>query len=135
MPSQRKLIVSNMPYFVTFRTEEGLPFPANPLIKHIFLSNMAMAQSKYPVKICHFLLMANHMHLILIPEAPEHFCAFIEYLKRETAHAVNKLLGRRRRTVWLSGYDSPILLDLEVAKRRIAIIVLEGAYLPVSNPS
>jgi hypothetical protein len=32
---------------------------------------------------------------------------------------VNKLLGRRRKTLWDRGYDSPILLDLDKARKEI----------------
>ena len=63
--------------------------------------------------------MANHIHLVIIPKDPADFCSFLEYLKRETAHAVNKLLGRRKRTLWCRNYDSPILLDFKAAKNKI----------------
>ena len=38
--------------------------------------------------------------------------AFIGYVKQESAHAVNRLLKRRKKTVWAEGYDSPPVLDL-----------------------
>ena len=34
----------------------------------------------------------------------------MKYFKAETAHRINRVLGRKKRTVWCEGYDSPIVL-------------------------
>jgi hypothetical protein len=61
------------------------------------------------------MLMSNHVHLILVVDTPENVPKFIEYLKRESSHAINRLLGRRKRTVWTEGYSSPVVLDANKA--------------------
>jgi hypothetical protein len=63
--------------------------------------------------------MGNHVHLVLVVSDPEKTVKFIQYVKRETSHAINRLMGRRQRTVWKSGFDSPIILDFEKAIERI----------------
>ncbi len=40
------------------------------------------------------------------------------YVKSLT-HAINRLLGRRQKTIWQDGYDSPILLTADKAKKYI----------------
>ena len=45
---------------------------------------------------------------------------FMERFKCETAHAVNRLLGRRQVTVWCKGYDSPVILTLDDLVEKLA---------------
>ena len=110
MPN-RKLFIHKTVIAVSFRTEEGLPLPATPYIKVIIESILARAQTLYHVTLCHYLVMANHLHLLLVVEDPGCVPLFIGYLKGETAHAVNHLLGRNKHTIWADGYDSPTVLD------------------------
>ena len=48
--------------------------------------------------------------MIIVVDCPQDVSKFVGYIKSETSHAVNILLGRRQRTVWQEGYDSPPLL-------------------------
>jgi REP element-mobilizing transposase RayT len=107
------LLVPGTVIEVTFRTEEGLPFVANALIRHIIESVMAAAQAQYGQVICDFIVMGNHIHMILYVRDSSSVVGFIEYVKRETAIAVNKLLGRRQKTVWTNGYNPAVILDVE----------------------
>ena len=121
MPN-RKLFVHGTVIAVSFRAEEGLPLPASPLVEAVFESVLARAQSLYPVVICHFLVMSNHVHMLLVVHDPGCVSAFVGYVKAETAHAVNHLLGRKKHTIWADGFDSPIVLDAEKAKQLIVYI-------------
>jgi hypothetical protein len=58
---------------------------------------------------------------------PDHVDAFFRHFKTESAHMINGLLGRNKRTLWCEGYDSPIVLT--PTRALIAI-----AYL-YSNPA
>jgi REP element-mobilizing transposase RayT len=120
MPQDPKVFIHGTLIELCTRTEQGLPFAATPYIRLIWLSILARAQSLYPLTLCHALLMANHPHLLVIVQDPAHVPKFVEYLKRELAHAVNHLLGNTRATVWEEGYDSPVILDAEKAIERIA---------------
>lgn len=127
MPRNRKCFIHGTVIEICFTAEEGLPLPANPLIKLILLSIFARAQTYYPVTICHFVVMPNHMHLLVVVNDPAQIPRFVEYIKRESSHAINRLLGRERRTVWMNGYDSPIILDAEKAVSRIVYIYANPA--------
>lgn len=96
--------------FLTFSIEQGLLLLCNPLCEAIIKSCLARAQALYPVKICAFLIEATHVHMIIVVENPDHVPAFIGYFKTESAHALNRILGRRKRTIWCEGYDSPVVL-------------------------
>lgn len=107
---------------ITFRTEEGLPLVAAPYIKAIVMSILARSQSLYPVTLSHFIVMANHIHLVLVVDYPESIPDFVGYLKGELSHAVNNLLGRKKHTVWCDGYDSPRILDQAKVIERIVYL-------------
>jgi REP element-mobilizing transposase RayT len=113
--------------FVTFSVEEGLLLLSNPLCLAIIRSCLAAAQKLYPVRICHLLVEATHVHLIVVVHNPEDVQAFLRHFKTESAHALNSLLGRNKRTVWCAGYDSPIVLTMT---KTIAVI----GYI-YSNPA
>lgn len=107
---------------ITSRIQEGLPFAAKPLIQLIIRSILARGQFLFQVEINHFMMMANHFHMIMRVLDPERVAAFIDYFKTETAHAINRLLGRRKRTVWEDSYDAVPLLTPEDTIRKIVYI-------------
>jgi len=96
--------------FCTLSIEEGLLLLCNPLCEGILKSCLGSAVQQYPVKVCHFLVEATHVHIVLVVENPEDVPRFVRHFKCESAHMLNRLLGRRKRTVWCEGYDSPIVL-------------------------
>jgi hypothetical protein len=96
--------------FCTFSLEEGLLLLSNPLCRIIIESCLARAQTLCPVKICHIVTEATHVHIILVVDNPDDVPGFIRNFKVETAHILNRLLGRDKRTIWCEGYDSPIVL-------------------------
>jgi REP element-mobilizing transposase RayT len=108
--------------FVTFSVEEGLLLLSNPLCQIIIKSCLAAAQQKYPVIISHFIVQATHVHLIMVVDNPDDISGFVRYFKTESAHMLNRILGRKKRTIWCEGYDSPIVLSPVRAILAIAYI-------------
>ena len=115
----RKIHIHNSVLFVTISLEAGLMMLCNSLHKTIIGSALARAQELYPLTICHFLFEASHVHLIVVVDNPDDVKGFIERFKTESAHAINRLLGRKKRTIWCDGYDSPVLLTLKDVQREI----------------
>jgi hypothetical protein len=113
--------------FCTFSVEEGLLLLANPLCQAIIKSCLARACELYPVRICHMIVEATHVHLVMVVINPDHVESFFRFFKAESAHMINGLLGRNKKTLWCEGYDSPIVLT--PLRALIAI-----AYL-YSNPA
>ena len=122
MPENRKFFVNKQVLFISARVEEGLPLVPSEVMNLIIRGVLARGSSLYEVRICHFIFMANHLHILLVVENPEDVSNFIGYVKCEIAHAVNQLLGRRRRTIWAEGYDSPVILTAEDTLRYIGYI-------------
>ena len=113
--------------FCTFSLEEGLLLLANPLGQAIVKSCLARARELYPVRICHIIVEATHIHLVLVVIDPDNVDAFFRYFKTESAHMINGLLGRNKRTVWCEGYDSPIVLTPTRALLAIAYLYANPA--------
>lgn len=127
MPKNRKYYPHKAVLLVTSRTEEGLPLVPSFVMNFIVWGILAKAKSMYRVRVCHFLFMANHFHMILVVEDPEHISEFVGYAKGEIAHGVNRLLGRRKKTVWAEGYDSPVILSSCDVMRYIRYLYLNPA--------
>jgi REP element-mobilizing transposase RayT len=124
MPSPRKIFIHNSVVMITSRTEEGLPLVPTAFMNEIVWSALAAAQSRYWVDLISFTVEANHLHFILRVINPEAVPLFVGYAKQEIAHRVNRLLGRRKRTIWAEGYDSPIVLDFNKTLDQIAYVTL-----------
>lgn len=127
MPSNPKLYVSNKVSFVTSRIEEGLPLVASEHVKLILEGILARATERYDITLCHHVWMGNHFHMVVVVRDPEAVSRFLCFLKTESSHAVNHLLGRTRRTVWSGGSDSPILLTAEDVIEKIAYLYANPA--------
>ena len=122
MPKNRKLFIHGDVHFITTRVVEGLPIVSSSFMKIILESIIARAQQLYDIKLGDFLFMSNHLHLLITVTNPCHVDAFMGYLKTESAHAINRLMGKRKGSVWEDGYDSPIILDIEKLKDKIVYI-------------
>jgi len=133
MPRNPKLFISGTLVELTARVEEGLPFVPNKLIKTLLINTLARAQTLYPITIVSFVIMGNHIHTLSIVKDPSNVPRFLEYFKRESATYINKLLGKRKRTVWCKGDDSPVILDYGKAIERLKYIYLNPVTAGLCN--
>jgi REP element-mobilizing transposase RayT/uncharacterized protein YdhG (YjbR/CyaY superfamily) len=122
MPRLRKYHVNKSVLFITNSIEQGLMLNANKLCKLILNTCLARAQALHPVRICHFVVEATHIHMTVIVDNPNDIKDFMERFKTESATRLNKVLGRQKRTIWCKGYDSCIIQTIEKAKDVIAYI-------------
>ena len=118
----RKAIFNNYVYFITCSVEEGIMLPANPLVSFLIKAALLKAQSHHPIKISHLIVNGTHIHMIVRAINPEDIPGFMERFKTESAHYLNRLLGRRKRTVWCSRYDSPRLQTVESVMKYITYL-------------
>lgn len=95
---------------------------SNPLCRAIIRSCLAAAQARYPVKISHLVVEATHIHMVLVVYNPDDVPRFLGHFKTESAHMLNAILGRKKRTIWCKGYDSPKVLTLSKAMAMIAYL-------------
>jgi REP element-mobilizing transposase RayT len=108
-----KVVLNNTVIAITTTMEEGLYLPPNPLMKSIIEGHLARAQHLHPVRINHFLFESNHFHMIITVDNPSDITGFMGRLKTELAHAINRLMGRKKRTIWCESFHGPPMLTLE----------------------
>jgi len=133
MPENPKLFMNNLPVEICTSVRNGLPFVATAYMELILKGILASAQTMYPVTICHLVIMANHLHLLLIVQNPNDVPRFMNYFKTESAIALNKLLGTSGQSFWCKGYDSPTILSAEKFLERMLYLYLnpaEAALVP-----
>ena len=123
MPSPPKFLFPGGIYFVTTSVEDGLMFPPNALIKEIVLKSLAQAQELHYVEVIDIIVQPTHIHLLIRILDPSDAADFMERFKTETAHAINRVCGRTKRTIWCEGYDSPFIPDLATAMDKIVYIL------------
>jgi REP element-mobilizing transposase RayT len=124
MAKNPKCYLNNTPIFITGTVQAGLPLAATPYMAVIIEGALAMAQTKYPVILCGYIIMGNHFHLILVVQDPNNVSNFLRYFKGELAHAVNRLLGRNQHTVWIAGCDTPTILTAKTVWEKLRYIYL-----------
>lgn len=124
MPSNPKVFIHNVPYDICTSVQTGLPLVATDYMKILIEGVLAASQTLYPVTICHYVVMTNHIHILLIVKDPEDVPKFMHYLKLELAHAINRLLGRTGQNFWVEGYDSVMLLSPEKFLERMEYLYL-----------
>jgi len=122
MAAPRKIFLPNKVYFVSTRIEEGLPLIPVLLMKTLIWSAIARAYIQYPQGIIAVKVQGNHIHLILRCISPQTFPLFVGFIKQEITHYINRLLGRKQKRIWVSGYDSPIFLTSDKVIDRLGYI-------------
>ena len=114
-----KIAVHGSVQFITTSIEQGILLPPTKVLEQILWSVLARAQTLHPVRVSHLVVEGTHVHMVVVVDNPDDIKGFMERFKTESAHAINALLGRRKRTVWCEGYDSPTVLTLEDAIEKI----------------
>ena len=118
----RKIYTPGAVYFVTTRMQEGLPMVAAEYMQFILTGIIARAQTLFNVTICHQIVLANHWHALLIAKDAGGIPKFVGYVKRESSHAINRLLGRKARKLWEESYDAPHMNTPETVMEKIVYI-------------
>ena len=122
MPRPPRVLFPQTVTLLTSRVQQGLPFVSTPLMEMILWSALAVAQNLHKIKVIALVIMGNHIHILALVEDPVDVESFMERFKSESAHAINRLLGRRQVTVWNEGYDSPPILTIDDLIEKIAYV-------------
>lgn len=126
MPRNIRKFEKDRVYLITNRVAEGLPFVPTLLINLFIYGIIARAISLHPyVRVCHFVFMGNHYHLILVLKGdPDSLKSFMEYFDGETAKFINRLRGRVGQNVWTKPYDAEAILTFDAALNKIIYLYL-----------
>ncbi len=85
-------------YGATTRTLHArLLLRPSELLNTIVKGIIALAAKRYGVKVCYFVVMSNHVHLLVIPETQERMRAFMNFVNGNLAQEAGKLHGWREK--------------------------------------
>jgi REP element-mobilizing transposase RayT len=119
MSRRRKCFIPKTVVEIGGSVEDGLPFSPTNYMAVLIWGVLAAASTKYSVTVCGLVVMRNHFHMIIVVQDARSVPSFVQYFKQELAHYVNRLLGRKKHTVWESRYFSPTILDASKVFQRL----------------
>jgi REP element-mobilizing transposase RayT len=124
MPRARRYIEAGQPYEIGFRARQGLPFTATLYMSLILSGIMARAQRDSKVILCHFIWMANHVHMLVVAKDAEQCKKFYEEIEKKITDSLKMLLGLDHLRLW---EDRPMVC--RIADMGAAIKFLRYLYL------
>jgi REP element-mobilizing transposase RayT len=91
----RERIPARLPVHVTWRIQEGLPTLRNDKLAGAFASACARAQSRFGMRVVHFVVESNHIHLVVEGISTPG----MKGLGVRVAKAINRKIGRQGRVI------------------------------------
>lgn len=127
MPRPLRFIPPHALVEVTTRTVHAryLLRPSRELNETV-LGILARAAERYSVKVCAFVFLSNHAHLLLQPADGEQLALFMGYLNGNLAREAGRL-HRWRDRFWARRYQAIVVSDEEEAQvRRLRYLLANG---------
>lgn len=112
---------------ITCRTVQGrLLLRPSPQLNALALGVLGRAQSRSDMVIHSFVVLSNHLHLILSPESPRQLAAFMQFFAGNLAREVG-LLHDWRGGIWSRRYQAIVVSNEESAQvERLLYILRHG---------
>ena len=118
--TRRRFEIANQPRFLTFSCYKRLPLFGNDAIKDEFAKRLELIHVRLGLKLCAWVVMPEHVHLIIVPNLPEVSTPqILSAIKRPFA----ELVLRR----WKQ-FKAPILRNIGVATNRYRFWQAGGGY-------
>jgi len=100
--------VEGYAYFVTTNVYHGEKIFSNPKIVNIVLSAIFFLKEKGYFRLYSFVVMPEHLHLIILPQNKKTLSQIMHSLKSYTAKKINNLLGQSGK-IWQDGFYERII--------------------------
>ena len=106
--------------FLTFGTYRRQAHLADPRIRDIFVEQLALAVERGLCSLYAFVVMPDHVHLLLTPSEDTTITALLSGIKTRSATRANQLLARKGLPFWQQGggYDRNIHTRDEFIEKR-----------------
>lgn len=93
----------NAAYLITSCTHDRQPLLATEEAAETVIGALRWLAARGAVDLLAYVVMPDHMHAVVVLKSDERLEGIVQRLKSYTAHAINKLLGRRG-PVWVPAY-------------------------------
>lgn len=108
MPRLPRLIVPGQPHHVIQRGNNRQPIFAELSDYHAYLDWLAAASARFGLRIHAYVLMTNHVHLLVTPERSESIGRSLQSVGRRYVQYFNYCYGRTG-TLWEGRYRSTVI--------------------------
>jgi putative transposase len=106
MARQARQAIANIPYHIIHRGNNHQTIFFSKIDYQSFIQLLQLARKKYPCKIYSFILMTNHIHLLLEPvHEGQNLAKFMKHVTQRYAQYVNKR-HQRTGTLWEGRFKS-----------------------------
>ncbi len=96
--------------YITFCTHHQLPMLTDAKINQIIISSIKSNRIKYNFKLLAYVIMPEHVHLIIVPDFKSKVGTIIGEIKRESSKAIH---------IYLKSKNSKLLDNLNVIRNRL----------------
>ncbi len=110
MPRKPRLFIPDMPQHVLMRGVDKQAVFFQPSDYSLYLEVLSAAARRYKCDIHAYVLMTNHVHLLVTPARPSTIPRIMQALGREYVQAINRLYGRTG-TLWQGRYNPCLVQD------------------------
>lgn len=99
-------------YHVTARINRGEFALETAVIKNLFLHTIKRAKKKYSFSLFNFVIMSNHIHLIIKPQGDENLSAIMQWILSVFAVTYNKRYNIHGH-LWQDRFKSKVISSIE----------------------
>ena len=111
MPRLKHHFEEGYPYLVTFVVNGRLPIFTSKGAAEAFLSALCKCHAKLGFTLLAFVVMPDHVHLILVPNAPWDITAVVRQTKGLSASTLHEALSKRGKVWQTSFFDTALRTD------------------------
>jgi REP element-mobilizing transposase RayT len=108
-------------YFVTTNIQGRKPLFRNPECATRVVEAVYFLRNKGRFKLHAFVLMPDHLHLVLSPQGNLELSSIMHSLKSYTANILNQVLGKRGK-IWQDGFYDYAIRDLRDMEEKVRYV-------------
>ena len=121
MPKLKRYNLPNHAYFITTKTLNNVPLFANEDVAQLFLSTLFELKDRYQFQLFSFVIMPDHIHLLLVPSAAYTISALMQKIKGLFAKKYREYSGNPGSVWQKSFYDFVIYSEEKLIEKTLYI--------------
>ena len=110
MPKLKRIILENYCYFITTNTHNGEKIFRDKKVIKIIIKDLEFYQKKFDFKLHGFVIMPNHLHLLVTPSEKGDISRIMHDFKSHTSQVINKNFNRKK-PLWQEGFYEHVIRD------------------------
>lgn len=121
MPKLKRIILEGYCYFVTTNTCNKENIFEDKEVVQVIIEDLEFYRKKFDFKLHAFVIMPNHIHLLITPSEKGDISKIMHDFKSHTAQIINKIFVRDK-PLWQEGFYEHVIRDSFDFKKKINYI-------------